>query len=172
MATLTEIDNAARQFADAHAVLAAYVRELNDAIEAARLKFLPEIKRQKDRAARRHGELRGLIEDSAELFVKPRTITLHGVRVGFVKAKGRIEWDDDDQVVKLIRKHFPEQFDVLVSTVEKPVKKALAQLSAQELKRLAINVTETGDEVMIKDTASDVDKLVDALLKEATRECA
>jgi hypothetical protein len=98
--------------------------------------------------------------------VKPRTVILHGIKVGYRKATGKIEFDDAEQVVKLIRKHFPDQFDVLVKVEETPVKKALANLTAAELKKLGIEVSDSGDEVEIRDTASDVDKLVSALLKD------
>ena len=90
---------------------------------------------------------------------------MYGVKVGFEKGKGRIEWDDDDTVVRLIEKHFPEQADILIKTKKKPAKKALAQLSVAELKKLGVTVEETGDQVVIKSTDSEIDKLVTALLK-------
>lgn len=100
------------------------------------------------------------------MFDTPRTVVFYGIKVGLQKGKGAIEWDDDAQVVKLIEKHFPEQADVLIKTTKKPVKKALAQLTVAELKKLGIVVEETGDQVVIKSTDSEIDKLVNALLKE------
>ena len=47
---------------------------------------------------------------------------------------------------------------------------ALGDLLADELKKLGISVTEGGDAIFIKPVDSAVDKLVDALLKEATEE--
>ena len=78
----------------------------------------------------------------------------------------RSEWEDDSQVVKLIQKHFPEQFDVLVKTIEKPIKDSLANLSVADLKRIGVTVTDSGDCVVIKSMDSEIDKLVDALLKD------
>jgi len=166
VATLNEIEVKAKAYSLAREALAGAIDCLQEEIGAAKRRCLPIIKRCVEKAKERRAELAAAIDESAELFVKPRSVIMHGVRVGFQKAKGKIEFDDPDQVVKLVRKHFPEQFDVLVKTVERPVKDALAQLPAADLKRLGITVEETGDVVLIKDTASDVDKLVEALLKD------
>ena len=76
------------------------------------------------------------------------------------------ERDDKDQVVRLIKKHFPEQADVLIKTVEKPIKGAIQQLPVADLKRIGVTVEETGDVVVIKSTDSEIDKLVSALLEQ------
>jgi hypothetical protein len=170
MASITDIEKTAKLFADARALLAGRLEELNAELETAKRKHMADIKRAVNRASLLQDELRTEIEESPDLFVKPRTLVLHGIKCGFQKKPGRIEWADDAQVVKLIRKNFPDTFDVLVKTTEAPVKKALQQLSALELKKIAVNVTADADEVLIKDTVSDIDKLVEALLREAAAE--
>ncbi len=166
MATMNEIDAGAARYATMRGQLAGHVRELADGIERLKREHLGAIKRAVARAKAAGADLSALIEASPELFAKPRTQILHGIKVGFRKGSGKLEFDDADQVVKLIRKHYPEQFDVLVKTTEKPIKSALEQLTAAELKKLGIVVEDTGDVVLIKDTTSDIDKLVTALLKE------
>jgi hypothetical protein len=170
MATLNEIEQLSKTFAAHRNELADVVGALTEAIEALKRKHLPVIKRRVEAAAEARAALKAALEDSAGLFVKPRTLILHGIKVGFQKGKGKIEWEDADQVVKLIKKHFPEQADVLILTKEKPAKEALEQLTAAELKKLGIEVADSGDVVVIKDTASDIDKLVTALLKDAAEE--
>lgn len=170
MATLKEIEALALKFSGVRSKLGEHVRELNDEVETAKRKHLAAIKRLTERAAEAQLELDAAIKESPDLFVRPRTLTLHGIKVGFKKASGRIEWEDADQVVKLIKKHFADQADVLILTKEKPAKEALEQLTAADLKKLGIEVADTGDVVVIKDTATDIDKLVTALLKEATEE--
>jgi hypothetical protein len=165
MFTLSEIEALTKDFSDARNVLVERVQNLNDEIEAAKRRLLPGIKKAVAAVSQKRSVLHSAVEDSADLFVKPRTVVFHGIKVGFQKGKGAIEWDDDAQVVKLIRKHFPDQFDTLVKTTEKPVKGALENLSVQELKWLGVSVSETGDQVVIKATDSSVDKLVKALLK-------
>ena len=86
------------------------------------------------------------------------------------KGKGKICIDDPAMAIKLIRKHFPEQADVLIKTEEKPVAKAIGQLTVPELKRIGGTVEEAGDQVVIKPTDSEVDKLISALIADATEE--
>ncbi len=168
MTTLAEIEASSKTYADARAKLAAAVAELNSQIDAARRQLLPSIKRELAKAAQRQDELRTLIESAPELFVKPRTLIFHGVKLGYQKGKGGIAFDDAAQVVKLIRRHLPEQAETLIALRESPIKDALANLPVTDLKRIGCTVIETGDAVVIKPTDSEVDKMVDALLKDAT----
>ena len=168
MTTLTDIEARAKLYADARESLSAIVSTLNADIEALKRKAMPDIKRCIGRASTHHDQLRTMIEAAPELFAKPKSRTLAGIKLGFQKGKGKIEWDDPDQVVRLIKKHFPEQADVLITTIEKPAKDALNGLTAAELKKLGISVVEGGEAIFIKQADSAVDKLVDALLKEAT----
>lgn len=170
MTTLSDIETRAKRFAEAREKLAAIVADLNDGIQALKRAAMPELKRAINRASEHHEQLKTLIEDAPELFVKPKTVMFHGIKLGYQKGKGKIEWDDADQVVRLIKKYFPEQADILISTTEKPAKDALNNLTAAELKKLGISVVEGGDAVFIKPADSAVDKMVDALLKAATEE--
>jgi hypothetical protein len=167
---LATIDRFTKEYADARQTLADRVQTLNDGIEEFKRKLLPGIKKAVNTAAEKKAVLSSAVQDGAHLFAKPRTVVMYGVKVGLEKGKGTIDWDDGDQVIKLIKKYFPDQADVLIKKTEKPIKKALAQLSVQELKKLGITVEETGDQVVIKGTDSEVDKLVKALLKEDEKE--
>ena len=82
MTPLSDIDRRARLYADARDDLSGIVTALNEAIESLKRQALPDLKRAVARAAEHHDALKGLIETAPELFVKPRTVTLHGVRVG------------------------------------------------------------------------------------------
>ena len=93
-----------------------------------------------------------------------------GIKVGYAKGKGALSFDDADSVVARIKKHLPEQADVLIRTKEAPVKEALAQLSAAELKKIGVTLSEAGDQTVVRPVDSEVDKMVDALLKAATGE--
>lgn len=170
MATMNDIEQSTKDFADRYGALSEIVAELNDAIEAEKRKRLAVIKRRVAAVAEAQSELKAKIEESPELFVKPRTVVMHGVRVGLQKGKGRIDFDDDDQVVRLIRKHAPDMAEVLIITTEKPSRDGLSQLDVATLKKLGCIVEEAGDQVVIKPTDSNVDKLVKALLKGATEE--
>lgn len=170
MTTLSDIEKQAKRYSEARAAVAEIVSALNEAMDALKRTELPKLRRAIARAAEHHDALKQLIELAPELFTKPRTQTLHGIRLGYMKEKGKLQFDDADRVVALIEKHFPDQVELLIATTKKPVKKALEQLSAAELKRVGITITDAGDAVFIQPTDSAVDKMVDALLKAATEE--
>jgi len=170
MATMERIEKLTRNYADARERLAETVQSLEDKIEAIKRQYLPGIKIQVGIASQEKAALKAAIEASKELFVKPRPVIISGIKVGLEKGKGKIDWDDNDTVVRLIEKHFSDQAEVLIQTKKKPVKKALANLSAAELKKLGIQVEDTGDQVVIKPTDSQIEKLVDKLLKEKDEE--
>ncbi len=170
MSSLNLVELKTKDFSEARAELAKRVRALNDEVEKAKRKHLVGIRHAVDKAAEAHAALYGAIEENANLFEKPRTQTFHGVKVGYRKAVGDLSWEDDESVVKQIRKHFADQFDVLVKTRETPMKAALAQLPAAELKKLGVEIGNDGDEVFIKPTDTEIDKLVTALLKDAVEE--
>lgn len=172
MTAMNDIQARAKAYADTRAKLGELVAALNDGLEQLKRDSFPGIRRALERGAERQAELKALLEASPEVFLKPRTVVMHGVRVGFEKGKGRIEFEDADQVVKLIKKHLPDQADVLVATKETPVKKALAQLSVKDLKSIGCTVEDTDDVVVIRPVDGDVDKLVTALLKGAAEEAS
>jgi hypothetical protein len=170
--TLADIEQLAKKFADAHADLSATVAELNEAVEAVKRARLTAIKRAVERAGHHHSALYALLDRARHLFVKPRTHVFHGVKVGLQKGKGGIEFDDAEKVVALIKRHFPDQQEILIRTKETPDKDGLGTLPVADLKRLGCEVADAGDQIVIKPTDSDVDKIVSALLKEAIEEQA
>jgi exonuclease VII small subunit len=168
--TIQDIENRARRYAEAREKLNELVTDLNAGIEALKRNALPELKRVIARASEHHDQLKAMIEAAPELFVKPKSVVFHGIKLGYQKGKGKIEWDDPDRVVALIKRHFPDQADVLIVTTERPAKEALNSLTATDLRRLGISVVDGGENVFIKPVDSAVDKMVDALLKGAIEE--
>lgn len=170
MNAITDIENRAKAYSEARTKVAEYVAELQSGIDALNRMHLPKLKRAVNRAAELAQQLRDQVAEAPELFEKPRTAIFHGIKVGFEKGKGAVDFDDDDRVVALIKKKLPDQADVLIKTTEKPVKSALKQLSVKELQSIGCTVEETGDQVVVRAVDRDVDKLVNALLKGATED--
>lgn len=171
--TLTEIECYTKAFATVHSELSDVIRDLNDEIDRAKRKRLAEIKRLVARCAEKHSSLKSAIEAEPSLFVKPRTYIFHGVKVGLQKGKGGIEWDDADRVVELIHKHFKDdEAATLLHITEKPDKEMLEKLPAADLKKLGCTIVDVADQVVIKPTDSEVDKVVNALLKDAVGDAA
>lgn len=103
-----------------------------------------------------------------ELFVKPRTLTLHGIKFGFAKGKGRLVIEDETKSVALARKHLDaEKADLLIRVVESINKKAAAGLTAAELKKIGIQIEEAADEMVLSFVDSELDQLLERLLKQA-----
>ncbi len=172
MTTLADLERRAKALAETRDELVAIVTELNAGVEALKRDRMKPLKTAVKAVAEQHDKLRALIEANPELFVKPRSVVLHGIKLGWRKGSGGVEFDDAERVAELIRKHYPDQFDVLVQTKHKPLKAALEQLTVAELKKVGCTVEDSGDVVFIKATDSAVDKLVNALLKSATEEPA
>lgn len=166
MATMVEIETAAKRFAEARGALAARCAALQAELNAVRAKHLEPLKKAVAEAKQRHAEAANLVATSPELFKRPRSVIFHGVKLGFEKAKGKLAIADPARTVALIKKFFKDKADVLIKTEEKPVKKALEKLPAADLKKLAIEVAADGDVVFVKDTAAEVDKLVEAFLQD------
>ena len=163
---LIEIDQITKDYATEREKLSDRIRLLEDEINTLKRKRLPGIKNSIQTVMEKQEDLKAALEESRPLFIKPRTIVFHGVKVGFQKSKGKLSWNDDAQVIKLIKKHFPDQEEVLIKKTEKPSKDALLNLSAENLKKIGVTISETGDVVVIKSTDSEIDKFVEALLKE------
>ena len=163
---MQDIEARAKVFAGARDELATRLQDLQDEQEAAKRRRLQGIKNSLARFTAAHAELKEAVEQSKDEFKSPKTRVLHGIKVGFIKQRGKLEFDDADNVVKLIRKHFPDHVDTLVKTTEKPVAGALVNLTAADLKRLGVRVTDDVDAVVIKPVDGALDKLIDALIND------
>ncbi|QNK69223.1 host-nuclease inhibitor Gam family protein [Variovorax sp. PAMC26660] len=160
----------ARAYREAKDVLVERAQALHDELQASQRRAMRGLRSAVATLNEKRDELQHALEEQPQLFTKPRTVVFHGVKVGFKLGAGKIDWADDDQVVKLARKYFPQQFDLLVKTTEKPLKEGLKNLTAVELKKLGVSVEGTEDVPVISDTTASVDKLVKALLKGAEDE--
>jgi hypothetical protein len=170
--TLEQIAKATRHFADTRRELAALVDATNRRMRLIYEDNLAHIRKLLERANNSRTALEALITAAPELFVRPRTIVVHGVKIGLRKGKGGIEWGDEEQVLRFIKKLFPAQAAVLIRTTEQPVKNALAELPAADLKRLGVTVEETGDVPVIQFADTAADKLIKAFFKSADAENA
>lgn len=167
---LQDIEKLTGIYAAARAELADAVRVLEDEIAAAKRRKMARITRLAEATAEAYAELEAVIDDHPDLFDRPRTHLFHGVKVGLQKGKGGIEWADAARVCELIRRHFPEAAEQLIITREAPSKTALAALPAADLKRLGCSIVDAEDAVLIKPTDSEIDRLVDALLRDGLQE--
>lgn len=163
---LGAIDAAARQYADALARLEGAMSELDVEVRALKRKLLPRIRRLAEVAANAKGALAGELEARPDLFVRPRSLVLHGIKVGWQKAPDQLVIDDAERTAALIRKHLPDQADALLKVVETPIKDAVRELAHRDLARICVRIIAGADKPFIKSAAGEVEKIVDALLRE------
>jgi hypothetical protein len=167
MATMQQIEELAAAMGAARDALTSAWLAQHEAIEAVRRfhreAILKAIARFRDTSA----ALYVAVEGSPELFVKPRTVILHGIKAGFAKGRGSMDWDDDEKLIKRIERLLPEQADVLIETKKKVLRGALAGLDAATLKKLGVEVEGTGDVVVVRLADGEAAKAMKALLKDA-----
>lgn len=161
--TMTAIEERARYYAACRDDLATRINALEAEVVVVREQHRAGILDALRAHKQAEEELRQAIAAAPELFDKPRTRVLHGIRVGYQKGKGGLEIADEEATVKLIRKHCPDKFDALVKVTEKPIRKALQNLDAGLLKKLGIGILGTGDVIVLAATDGDLDKLIKAL---------
>lgn len=169
--SLADIEGRTKNYRSARDLLADRVRQLQEQIEQARRTAEPLIRSALQTAKAAEAELQAAIAASPGLFKRPKSVVFHGVKVGFEKSKGKVVIADQDKTIDLIRRHLDEeQALLLIKTTEKVVKSAALNLPASDLKRVGIQVTDTGEIVLIRPVDSELDKALNALLKAETVE--
>lgn len=167
-----QLDALAKNYAARRARVQEIVETIEDEIRTVHRKHRRALHEALATAEGAQGALRAEILAHPELFEKPKTITIHGLKIGYRKGSGKVEWEiEDDQLVAKLRKRFgedSESFVACVKTVEKIVTDGLRDLEAKDLAALGVTIEDVGDVPFIKSVEGEADKLVKRLLKEAT----
>ena len=112
-----------------------------------------------------HDALLAAVTAAPDLFVRPRTRTVHGVKYGWQTGKASIDIPDEARTLRLIRTKLPEDQQVLLIRVKEAVeRRAVLDLTAQDLRRLGIVQVPGQDAPLVSLPKDAVDKLVDTLL--------
>lgn len=174
--SIAEIDLLAKNYAKARSLLSDRVTALNDELRTVHGRRIGGIRSALADAADAKALLVASIDGNRHLFVKPRTMTLNGVKVGLGKGAGRVEWDDDESVLARIDKLLArdelteEQYDLIVKEQRELSSTGLRELDVKILQRLGVTVEATGDAVIVKTEDGAVDKLVKRLVKEGAQQ--
>lgn len=163
MDSMTRIENLALHFAQCRDDLGAHINAMNEEIQRIKEHSLGDVRAALRTYNTAEDDLRVAVTAAPALFNKPRTRVFHGVKVGLRKGKGLMKIANPERTLDLIRKLLPEQVETLIRTTHTPVKDALEQLDAQTLKRIGVHVTGASDEVVVRATDTDMDKLIKAL---------
>jgi hypothetical protein len=167
---LVKIELLTKDYAECRKVLENRIVRHRSLMQAITRRLLPGIKSAVANANDAKAKLTNQIDAHRELFEKPKTQVFHGIKVGLKKGSGAVEFDDEALVIALIKREFPEQKEALIKVKETLRKKALAELTIEDLEKIGAVMEGTQEYVLIKDTVSNVDKLVAALLKEGKSE--
>jgi len=164
---ITAIDLLARQYADAQTDLDTRTNDLRQVIDRAVRDAWPELRRATTRAAERYEALLASVTDARDVFEKPKTKILHGVRVGYRKSKDAVQVLNAENTCALIHNVLPDQVDVLISKTEKPVVAGLEQLDDEQLRKIGCKRVAGRDEPIAALAETELDKVVAALMKGA-----
>lgn len=163
---LATIDAAVEKFAAEHSSLQELISKINEESLAIHRKHRRQLTQLMGRVIVARTLLHSLLSENRTLFQKPKTRVLHGVKIGFSKGKGKVEIGDADKTVALIRKHLADMEEVLIRSKYTPDKEALEKLPADQLKKIGVTITETGDKVLIQPIDSDFEKMVNKILEQ------
>lgn len=167
---LQHIENLVEAYAAASTTLVDRGRALEREIDRLHDQHLDKIRQAVNDVNDAEAALAAAIEAAPDLFERPKTRTLHGVKFGFRKQPGKVIVDDEATTVARIRKLLPEEQQELMIRVREAVHKpAVYDLTARDLQRLGITVTDDIDVVTIRPTESAVDRLINALRAEAKK---
>ena len=153
----------AKAYFEAHESLRERLDEIRERQIQAGRRLLPGLKQRAAAASAARDELREYIEARPELFERPRTRALHGVKLGRRQLPGRLVIDEA-AAPGLIKRFLPDHYKALVKVETKLVKAAIKNLKPAMLERIGGQIAELGDETVIAVPKSAVDKLVEALL--------
>lgn len=166
MNTMEQIEAMTKAFAGARAELAERLQALREEQETAKRRRLQGIKNALTRVQSSYDELKDAVSESQALFEQPKTRVMHGIRVGWMKQRGKLEIADPDSVVERIRKWMGDEAVGYIKVTEKPVLTALANLPAKDLKKIGVTLSDDIDAVVIKAADGELDKLIDALIND------
>lgn len=149
--------------------LRAAATEAGRAVAEVKDAHLPALRAATAKAISTEAELISAVENSPPgWWSRARTRVAHGIRYGWQKQRGRVEIDDEAKVIERIRKQLPAaQAEILIRAREAVHKPAVYDLTAADLKRLGIRVTDDCDAVTVRDLQAEADRLVAALVDEA-----
>lgn len=171
--TLDQIRSAADRLAVAHQATVARVALMQEEIKQAVQPIYDRHRAGLDAATEEEAAANRAVWDlltvSPQLFKRPRSLTVNGVRAGWRKAEDSLDWDEDHTLIDRIAALIPEQYPLLVRTEQSIVADAVAQLDGDTLRTLGVRRITGADAPYITMGDADVEKLAKALIADALR---
>jgi hypothetical protein len=178
MTELEKLQSAALQLSHHTDALRQELVLLESEVSAAQAAHMLTIRSLTRSVIKRQAELAEGIKAHPELFDKPRTLIVAGIKFGLRKQPGKMCWADDAKLLKRVDELFAKgdistaQYEGVVEVRFVLVAKGLEKLDASTLKRLGVTVEADSDAVEIKSVDSEVEKMVKAVIKDAMKDAA
>ena len=166
-ATMEDIVALARAFAAARATTEALAEDIKALQRKALRSRLRALRTRISEQAASEEALRAAILARPDLFVRPRTVAVDGIRFGLRKQPGSVSVGDEAQAISRLRERFPNRAEGLIRVKETLDRAALRKLPAAELAQIGVTMEKATDEVTIAAASGDLDRVVAALLDDA-----
>lgn len=167
--TIEDIRAAAAVVDVARAALGDAARAYDKDLAATRDKHIPIVEPLIKDLRTHYDSLIELVRAAPDLFTKPKSIEHSGLRIGFRKGRGSVEFADKDKLVKRIqllkslKVLSKAEVDQIVTLKVSVKKSALARLDANVLKRLGVDVIAGQDAAFAEPIDTEVEKLLKQL---------
>jgi hypothetical protein len=172
-AAIAHIEQLAKIYRETLDTLSERVAALNAEVQSVQNRRMPNIRLAVAATLDAQAQVIKAVDERREYFVKPRSLTLCGIKLGIAKGRGKTLWPKAEALLVAMRRVFsPATYRGLVIQTEEPNKEALKRLPLPELKKLGVEIIDAGDSVFAEPAESTVDKQVERLLAEATAEMA
>lgn len=169
--TLADIRAAAENLANRHNDTSGCAALLQAEIKGAIAPILANYKATLDgyaaAEADAYHQLDQLLIAAPQLFGKPRSLTIDGVRCGYMKAADSLDWDNDAAVITRIKALKPDLADVLIRTQESLVVDALAGVDSKDLVTFGVRTITGADNSFITVSDNDAEKLTKLVIAAA-----
>jgi hypothetical protein len=173
LATLEQIRDAAQVLANRHNDTAGCSVLLNAEIKAVIGPVLDRYKLTLDQRAAAEAEAMHVLDEllaaNPQLFLKPRSLTVDGVRCGYKKEPDGLDWTDDGDVIARIKALRPDLAPLLIRTQESLVVDAVAGLAPEDLRMLGIRAITGADRRFITLGDNDIERLAKIIRTDASK---
>ena len=165
----------ARTYAKAQDAFDEVCTEIEDAQRALIRSRQRALRNRAADAASAKEALEAAILEHPELFEKPRTHAVAGVKFGFRRTARKLVVRDEQAAIAAIEKDMPDRAPLLVKVTKKLVRAAAGKLEPLEQAKLGLDTEPPQDVVTVAMASTDLDRLVRALtvdIAEAAEEAA
>jgi phage host-nuclease inhibitor protein Gam len=161
---IDQIEQLCGRFAAQRKVLAQKMAKLDQELSRVKRRYVTDIKHHASMVAETEADLAAAIEAAPEFFEKPKTKIIHGIKVGFRKGTGKLDWEDDAQILARLKKRFGADADDYIITTEKPSRDALKCLDEAVLGKLGVVIVDADEQVVVKPVETEIEKLVKTIM--------